>query len=260
MKTYITFTEAYLDVLRDVYENHEYSHEVKDIKGAGVGKKVNICPVWETTNYQFRIKYPRLEEDCPITYCKQRNAKMRNYIDTETPLFDSGNNNTDGKMGKLSKIWDKIKNPDGTINSNYGLMIYHIYDAYNAVHDPGAKPLNQWEWAVQRLKKYDKSCQAILHFNRPMHQWENNLDQPCTVFVQFIIRENKLHMTGYMRSNDLVYGTPYNISYFIKLMYRMCNELKDTYPDLTIGHYTHNATSLHIYKKHENMVKKMLKK
>jgi len=258
MQTFFTLTEAYLTLLSQVYTNPEYDHDVTGIVGAGQGKKVNICPVWEQTNVQFRILYPSLEEDLPDTCCPARNALMKRYKDRETILFDDGDDNSTGEMGKMSKVWDRIKNPDGTINSNYGLMVYHMHDAGNAHHEPENKCTNQWAWAKSRLTKYKNSAQAIMHFNRPSHQWEHNLDQPCTVFVQFLIREDRLHFTSYMRSNDVVYGTPYNLSYFIKLMYRMVDELKPVYPKLRVGHLTHNATSFHIYKKHEKLVKSML--
>ena len=53
-----------------------------------------------------------------------------------------------------------------------------------------------------------------------------------------------------MRSNDLVYGVPYNMLYFVKLMHRMIDEIKHKYPELQVGDYIYNTSSLHFYIKH----------
>jgi thymidylate synthase len=51
-----------------------------------------------------------------------------------------------------------------------------------------------------------------------------------------------------MRSHDIVYGWPFNMRYFVVLMYRMLDEL--SMPDLNIGNLYYNATSLHMYEAH----------
>lgn len=253
-KIYDSFSEAYLDVLRDVFFNYE--HEIKyEDTDAGKGKKINKSDTVEKMNYSFTIKEPK--DYYPLTLSEERNKTIRGYIDRELILFDYGDNNATGNMSNISSIWKVISNPDGTINSNYGLMVYHIKDAGNKKYSE-EEPTNQWEWAKDRLVKDKHGLQAYLHFNRPIHQWKENLDQPCTVFIQFYIRNDKLHLVSYMRSNDLVYGTPYNISYFIRLLHRMLYELKPNYPELTLGNYIHNATSLHIYKRNFDKVRQML--
>jgi thymidylate synthase len=254
---YNTFSEAYMATLADVFNNPDFSVNITDPE-AGKGKRFNEASLIEKLSYKFTIKEPKETDLYPITKSEKRNKVIKDYIDKETILFDEGNNNSDGKMSKISKVWDIISNEDGTINSNYGLMVYHTKDAGNLKHQPEQGFMSQWEWAKNRLIARESTGQAILHFNRPNHQWTNNRDQPCTVFIQFIIRNKKLHLFGYMRSNDLIYGTPYNISYFIRLMHRMIAELKSTYPDLTIGNYTHNATSLHIYTRNFDKAKAML--
>ena len=253
MKTYDSFSEAYLAVLADIYHNYDNLIEFPDPED-GKGKKYNRADFIEKINYSFKIKEPK--DFYPVTLSEARNKVINDYINKELLLFDNGDNNSSGNMSKISKIWDIISNPDGTINSNYGLMVYHILDAGNEKYSKEMK--NQWEWAKSRLILNKHTLQGYLHFNRPMHQFDNNLDQPCTMFIQFYIRNNKLYLAGYMRSNDAVYGTPYNISYFIRLMHRMLNELKDVYPELTLGDYIHNATSIHIYKRTFDKVTEML--
>lgn len=268
--SYGSFSEAYMATLEDIYENgddvtgitkEEYlqnpsnsEYDVTDPIMQNDNYFYNRAPSKELLNYSLTIVKPSLE-DRLITKSVKHNKIIGNYTDKETELFDKGDIHN---MGTLSKVWDTIKNPDGTINANYGYMVYHIYDAGNEKYAPNEKPLNQWNWAKDMLIRNKNTLQAYCHFNRPKDQWKGNLDQPCTMYIQFIIRKDELHLHAYMRSNDIVYGAPYNIAYFIKLMYRMLNELTSVYPNLKIGNYTHHATAIHYYKRNEQRVREML--
>lgn len=132
-----------------------------------------------------------------------------------------------------TKAWDRMSDNGETVNSNYG---YIIQKAYN---------FNQYEYCKQLLIKDKNSRQAIIHIKVP----KNTLEQPtkdlnCTVCLQFLIRENKLYCTTYMRSNDLWLGFPYDVFQFTCLQVRMAMEL-----GLDIGTYTHVASSLHLYER-----------
>lgn len=132
-----------------------------------------------------------------------------------------------------TKAWDRMSDDGKTVNSNYG---YIIQEAYN---------FNQYEYCKQLLIKDKNSRQAIIHIKVP----KNTLEQPtkdlnCTVCLQFLIRENKLYCTTYMRSNDLWLGFPYDVFQFTCLQVRMAMEL-----GLDIGSYTHIAGSLHLYQR-----------
>nr|QKF94906.1 thymidylate synthase/dCMp hydroxymethylase [Fadolivirus 2] len=267
---YSSFSEAYLSTLRDIYQNgdelsgitkEEYltgnsnqEYNISDPIMQNDNYYYNRAASKELLNYSFTITKPSLEERL-TTRSEKHNRIIQNYTDKETELFDRGDIHN---MGTLSKVWDLIKNPDGTVNANYGYMVYHINDAGNEKYAPDEKPTNQWTWAREMLIRNKNTLQAYCHFNRPKDQWKGNLDQPCTMYIQFIIRKDELHLHGYMRSNDIVYGTPYNIAYFIKLMYRMLDELITVYPNLKIGNYTHHATGIHYYKRNEDRVREML--
>lgn len=261
VREYKTVSEAYLSILKDVYENPDYVHETVD--ETKVDKSTN--PVlenknWyfnkganqEKVNYSFVILHPSDTENI-VTRCSKRNSIIYDYSSKETVLFDNGDRT---EIKNLSKVWQRIANPDGTINASYGYMVYHLKDAGNPCFD--TELCSQWEWAKKRLLLLKKTNQAYLHFNRPKDQWNQNLDQPCCMHIQFQIRDEQLHLYVSMRSNDLVYGVPYNMLYFVKLMHRMCNELKSKYPDLTVGNYYYHTASLHFYLKHSDKVKSML--
>lgn len=79
---------------------------------------------------------------------------------------------------------------------------------------------------------------------------ENDLthdgDRPCTVFLQFLVRDNgfgpALELHSHMRSQDVWLGVPYDIFMFTQLQHTVAFIL-----GLPAGQFVHHATSLHIY-------------
>jgi len=67
-------------------------------------------------------------------------------------------------------------------------------------------------------------------------------DIPCTLGVQFIRRNDRLHAITYMRSNDIWLGFPYDVFAFTCLQ-RLIAEAIKCMP----GTYTHNVGSMHLY-------------
>jgi hypothetical protein len=68
-------------------------------------------------------------------------------------------------------------------------------------------------------------------------------DRPCTIFVQFLIRDENLHCFTKMRSNDIVWGA-FNINVF---EWTFLQEILAGILEIEVGAYYHNATSFHIY-------------
>lgn len=67
--------------------------------------------------------------------------------------------------------------------------------------------------------------------------------------LQFIIRDNRLHLTVTMRSNDMWYGVPYDFAFFMFVQELMLSRLRDAYPSLAMGSYVHFVGSLHVYER-----------
>lgn len=266
---YLTIHEAYLQTLWDVF----YS---PDCVSAPRGQKVR-----EKFDYSFTIRQPKVE------YIKtrdpERNKVIEAYSQKEFELYESCSNKVED-FEKASKFWGKLANPDGTVNSAYGYLIWKnkshgcafeqeqvedraFWDpalTLNSEFSPGKvhrmvpKMRTPWEWAKESLIADKDTRQAILRFSLPEHQWMGNKDQTCTLHGIFMIRDNKLNLTINMRSNDLTLGLVYDLPWFISLMYKMRDELKEVYPDLEIGNYTHYVHNLHVYDRDEEKIRKML--
>lgn len=254
MKTYNNIHEAYLGTLEDVYFNYEYRAAPRGL------------PVREKTDYTFRVLNPTNE--AIVTKDLERNKVIADYTMKETELYNSCAN-TAAEFGKASKFWEKLANPDGTVNSAYGYLIWanksHGNPYFEGMLQGNESSLNTgqykrtpWEWAKQSLIADKDSRQAIVRFSLPQHQWNGNKDQTCTMHANFLIREDKLNLSVVMRSNDLWLGLTYDLPWFMSLIDRMVEELKPYYPNLTKGHYTHTVHSLHIYERDEAKVMKAL--
>lgn len=237
---YKDIDEAYREVLRDVYNNPDY-------KAAPRG-----LPIREKVNYTFSILCPTSE---PIkTADAERNKVIEDYTRKEIELYNSGTNKV-ADFAKASKFWEKLANPDGTINSAYGFLIWKNYSCTSNFSGDACTP---WEWARDSLLQDKDTRQAILHFNLPEHCWFGNKDFTCTLTGNFLIREDKLYLTIVMRSNDVVKGLAYDAPWFMSLIDKMIEELKSIYPNLQKGTYTHFAHSLHMYDRDEEVVRKMI--
>lgn len=72
----------------------------------------------------------------------------------------------------------------------------------------------------------------------------NAKDIPCTLQLQFFLRNNGLSCICTMRSNDLWLGLPYDVFCFTTLQTFIAEEL-----GIYVGQYQHQAGSLHLYEK-----------
>lgn len=203
-------------------------------------------PDYETSPRGMKIKECLnvfMEIDNPLDNlfkCADKSLTLpTGYTKKEVALYLYGTNRVD-LFKKASPFWDTIKNKDGrTINSAYGNLIF------NESLDDGR---SQFDWAFDCLKADKDSRQAFMRFNNTSHQYDGVRDLPCTFIMLFHIRDNKLHATVDMRSNDIVKGLVHDEPSFTLFQYLMYLRLKEEcYPDLELGSYCHLSHSLHLY-------------
>jgi thymidylate synthase len=250
MKQYKDIHTAYLETLKDVYLNYDYRTSPRG------------QPVREKLDYQFQILEPVSE---PITTLdEERNRIIKDYTSKEMELYASRSNKA-SDFGKASKFWEKIANPDGTINSAYGYLIWENrsygnpkYELYTADKSSFKGYRTPWEWAVDSLIADKDTRQAIIRFSLPEHQYWGNKDQTCTLSGNFLIRDDKLNLSVVMRSNDVWLGLTYDLPWFISLMDQMLRDLRHVYPNLKKGSYTHIVHSLHVYERDADKISKAI--
>lgn len=110
----------------------------------------------------------------------------------------------------------------------------------------GPKIRDQLRYVVAQLAKDPDTRQAVINI------WRENppitKDVPCTISVQFLIRDGKLHVIDTMRSSDLWLGWPYDIFNFSMLARAVILYLRNTTGRrYELGNLYLNAGSAHIY-------------
>lgn len=157
-----------------------------------------------------------------------RKMPMR-YAVGELAWYLSGSNRV-LDIAQYAKKWVEISDDGKTNNSAYGHRIFHRFG------------FDQWEYVKELIRKDPNTRQAVIHIkdasNKPTK------DTPCTVYLQFFLRDNKLSLSVHMRSNDIWMGVPYDMFSFCFLQVKMAMEL-----GVEVGTYTHYAGSLHMYER-----------
>lgn len=233
------FADVYEQALNEVNNNPEYVSSPRGMK----------CK--EITDVALVVENPLLS-----LYENERRSSQKKYIAAEILWYASGSNTVEW-ISKYAKMWDALKDEKGTVNSAYGNLIF------TEQNDVG---WSQYMWAYYSLIKDPDTRQAIMHFNKPHHQYDGNKDFVCTLNAIFQIRDNKLNLTVDMRSNDIILGLATDVAFFTVLQQQMLYNLKDygektnneQLKNLELGRYTHLDHSLHLYERHFELVDEML--
>jgi len=128
----------------------------------------------------------------------------------------------------------------------YGPKIFGNIDAQKS----------QFERIIDQISERTETKQAYLSISENTDyklRLEKFKSPPCTIGLHFIVREERLCLTAYMRSNDAYFGLPHDLFCFT-----MLQELVALRIGLKLGTYTHTVTSMHIYDHQVMRVKKYI--
>jgi len=246
MKTYPNFTTAYHGLIKDVYLTPEYESAPRAMK------------VREKIGHSFRISDIRDR----IPYIPHREFSIAYYI-AEMLWYLSGNNSTEW-ISNYSGFWRNISDDGLTANSAYGARIFKQHDyhfvsdyagdgPYDTYYNRMPEAWTQWQYLKDELKADPDSRRAVIHIRMPQDSVMAQKDVPCTLTLQFFIRDGALHQVVSMRSSDLILGIAYDVPAFTLFQEFLAFEL-----GVECGTYTHMSNSLHIYERHYPMVEKIL--
>ena len=105
--------------------------------------------------------------------------------------------------------------------------------------------VSQLEYCKRTLRQDLDSRQAVLTIWQPRP--EPSKDIPCTVSMQFLIRDNKIHTIVNMRSSDAYLGLPYDLFVFSCITAKLRDLMGKR--GLRLGNLTVFAGSSHIYQR-----------
>lgn len=140
------------------------------------------------------------------------------------------------EIAERAKIWKQMMVPGTTeVNSNYG-----YFWNYN----------NQLNRVIDDLKKNKETRRAIIvHYI--LHELDRyKYDTPCNDVLNFYIKDDKLQLTVFARSIDLVFGFCNDQYTFAKLMEHVSKKT-----GYEVGQMHWFITNLHVYPRHYNMFK-----
>ncbi len=207
-----TIKEAYTEVVNQLLSQKEMIGNTKELN--------NCCII---------IHNPTTKDLC----FGKRKPSLK-YLNAELNWYWSGDNSCE-EIGKYASMWLKLTDDGKTSNSAYGYILFKKYG------------FNQLEQIIELLKKDKNSRRAVLNISDPTLNRITTKDMQCTMSIQFLVRNNELQETVYMRSNDIYFGFPYDYVFFLSLGEYIAKEL-----NLKLGLYTHHATSLHMYERDFN--------
>jgi thymidylate synthase len=124
---------------------------------------------------------------------------------------------------------------NGAIWGGYGPRLFRATSG-------SGRQLDQVGNILDTLKRKPGSRQAVIQLFEANDLAEPHKDIPCTCTLQFMVREDQLHMITYMRSNDVFWGLPHDIFCFT-----MFQEIVARSLNIDVGTYKHMVGSLHFY-------------
>ena len=186
------------------------------------------------TKAKFNVSFTLQDVSNKIVTTPQRKFN-EDYAEYEWNWYLKGDRDA-SEIGDRAKIWKQMM-VEGTteVNSNYGYFWNKNY---------------QLSRVVQELRVNKETRRAIV-----VHYDINELDRykydtPCNDVLNFYIKDDKLHLTVFARSIDLVFGFCNDQYTFAKLMEMVAFQL-----DIPVGEMHWMVTNLHIYPRHYDMLK-----
>lgn len=115
----------------------------------------------------------------------------------------------------------------------------------------GATRIDQLKMAYEALRHTSHSRQVVLqiwdHQRDLPDPAPRSKDIPCNLMSHLLVRNGRLEWLQVMRSNDLIWGLPYNF-----IQWTILQEVMAGWLGLEMGSYNHISDSLHVYQRHWN--------
>jgi len=123
----------------------------------------------------------------------------------------------------------------------------------------GPKIVDQLSYCIKTLIQDHDTRQSCLTIWRQNPAFSKDI--PCTVSLQFFLRENRLYTVANMRSQDIWLGLPYDAFNFSAISFFVCLSLRNNHrlPTLKLGELYINAASRHLYETDEEDALKITK-
>jgi thymidylate synthase len=143
-------------------------------------------------------------------------------------------------------VYELEEQVNGKILGGYGSRIFGCEDGNQS----------QFERVIEQISRRNQTKQAYLVISENSDFRFRDVpfeSPPCTIGLHFYVRDSKLNLTSYMRSNDAYYGLPHDLFCFT-----IIQEMVSLRTNIPLGKYTHISTSMHVYEQHFKMIENYL--
>lgn len=148
-----------------------------------------------------------------------------------------------------------------TWGGSYGPRLRSLWGAHrrdaSVWHIRVRRGIDQIRNIVDIIHEDPATTQAVMNIysaDKDQRLLGGTKDTPCTMYLQFLMREGRLHCICKIRSNDILWGA-YNINV---VEWAFLQEIIASILNAEMGSYMHNAGSFHYYMDKEDRIKKIL--
>lgn len=146
----------------------------------------------------------------------------------------------DNKLSFIERyisIYKEFAEDDGTIRGGYGPRIFSMHNIHNQLENIITQLSHKQTSRRALVQLFDASDLAL-----ESNGYKEYKDIPCTISLQFLIRDEKLNLFVNMRSNDAFKGLTHDIFAFT-----MIQEFIAKILNCGLGQYYHYVSSMHLY-------------
>jgi len=204
--------------------NSEWQRTLRDLILLGNSTSPREMDTFEILNHSMVIPMTR-----PVLKIKERKLGYK-FLHAEAAWICSGSN----LVRELEPYSNEISR-----FSDDGIRFFGAY---------GPKVVDQLSYVTASLERDPYTRQAVMNI------WRENpyrtKDVPCTISLQFLIRDKQLHCIANMRSSDIWLGVPYDIFNFSMIAWTVIIDLGHRTANdnhLIPGNLYLNAGSRHLY-------------
>jgi len=189
-------------------------------------------------------------EDAAARVHTLRAPESVTYLARELHAYFLGSLAVEDGLAQAAPFWRNLSDNNGNICSNYG---------YYTFRQPTAAGGTQLDWVRKCFKGNPDTRKAFININGIDHKTQTNLDFPCTIGMQFSIRNGKMNCDVASRSADVVTGLPYDMAFF-----SLVNELvaglvkEDSGRDISVGYTAMRTIFTQIYDKRMGKLEQIL--
>jgi thymidylate synthase len=201
----------------------------------------NICEAWVRL---LREVWERGHE------CSPRGKRIKELLHTQVTISDLRNNILTHPLRDLNYrflvaewLWIQSFREDVVWIERFNKQISKFSDdgkMFRGAYGPRLR--EQLHRVITFIGQDPDTRQAVIRIFDKTDLMVPTKDVPCTLSLQLLLREGKLHSIMTMRSNDLWLGFPYDAFNFSQLTNSIAGEL-----EVETGSFTLQAGSSHIY-------------